>query len=244
MALGYARCRPALHAWIVRRIARQFEHPLPVRRALDLGCGSGLSTAPLAGLAQSTLGLEPSIPMFAWSRQVAPEAVFVGGQVERMPFCNDSFDLITAAGSLNYADLSNAFAEIARILQPAGSFFLYDFSTGRSLKDSDRLDRWFDTFLARFPAAKDSWKEITQAILLQESNPLRLLSFRPFATDLIYDLDTYIDYLMTETNVAQAISEGHTETAIRGWCRHTLGEIFGKKSLPVQFRGYIAHLTR
>lgn len=164
--------------------------------------------------------------------------------MEQIPFRNESFDLITAAGSLNYADLPRAFAEIARVLRLAGSFFLYDFSTGRSLKDSDRLDRWFDTFRDRFPAANDSWKEITQAILLQESKPLRLLSFRPFATDLIYALDSYIDYLMTETNVAQAISEGQSEAAIRNWCRHTLGEVFGKKSLPVQFRGYIAHLIR
>jgi ubiquinone/menaquinone biosynthesis C-methylase UbiE len=243
MALGYARCRPVLHSWIVDRIGEELGPRQPLSFALDIGCGSGLSTAPLTRWAEHSFGLEPSIGMLPWGRQVAPRAIFVGGHAEKIPFRNASFDWITAAGSLNYTHLSQALEEIARVLRPNGSLFLYDFSTGRSFRDSDRLDQWFDTFLNRFPPAKDSWKEITAQLLQREAGRLQLQSFQPFETELTYHVDSYIDYLMTETNVAQAIENGQTEYEIRTWCRRTLAEVFGQENEALLFRGYVAHLA-
>jgi ubiquinone/menaquinone biosynthesis C-methylase UbiE len=46
--------------------------------------------------------------MLTHRRTVAPDAGFVVGQAERLPFATSSFDLVTAAGSLNYTDLPTA----------------------------------------------------------------------------------------------------------------------------------------
>ena len=75
--------------------------------------------------------------MLTHRRAVAPHARFVIGQAERLPFAAGSFDLVTAAGSLNYADLPSALAEIARVLTRDGTFLLYDFSTGRRSVSGD-----------------------------------------------------------------------------------------------------------
>jgi ubiquinone/menaquinone biosynthesis C-methylase UbiE len=127
LAAAYAFDRPAIHEQILRsaRLDRRAD------RALDVGCGAGLSTAALAPLARQVIGLEPISTMLAHRRTVAPHATFVMGQAERLPFAAGSFDLVAAAGSLNYADLSAALAEIARVLTSAGAFLLYDFSVGR-----------------------------------------------------------------------------------------------------------------
>src|SRR5687767_6386764 len=94
MGEGYARARPPVHPYVVGRIRERLMHP--VARALDVGCGAGLSTAPLTDLANVSIGLDPFEPMVRQAKQTAPTASFVQAAAEHLPFRNDSFDLITA----------------------------------------------------------------------------------------------------------------------------------------------------
>src|SRR6202522_2061189 len=89
-AEAYAFDRPPVHEQILRsvRLARQAD------RALDVGCGAGLSTAALAPLARRVIGLEPIPAMLAYRRTVAPHAGFVIGRAERLPFAAGCFDLV------------------------------------------------------------------------------------------------------------------------------------------------------
>jgi ubiquinone/menaquinone biosynthesis C-methylase UbiE len=84
-----------------------------------VGCGAGLSTAALVPLARQVIGLEPVSAMLVHRQAVAPHSRFVIGQAERLPFAVRSFDLVAAGGSLNYADLPSALAEVARVLTRA-----------------------------------------------------------------------------------------------------------------------------
>lgn len=53
----YARARPALHRHVVTyMLARQPR----IRRAIDLACGTGLSTRPLLDIASSVTGIDRS----------------------------------------------------------------------------------------------------------------------------------------------------------------------------------------
>jgi ubiquinone/menaquinone biosynthesis C-methylase UbiE len=126
LAAAYAFDRPPVHGQILRsaRLSRQ------AGRALDVGCGAGLSTAALIPLARQVIGLEPVPAMLAHRKAVAPHARFAVGQAERLPFPARSFDLVAAAGSLNYAHLPSALVEVARVLTRDGTFLLYDFSPG------------------------------------------------------------------------------------------------------------------
>src|SRR5690349_17678583 len=114
-AEGYARSRPPLHARIVEKIGVRAES------ALDVGCGAGLSTAPLLKLAERVAGMDPVPEMVKWGGRVARGAAFLAGRVEALPFRDGSFDLITAAGSLNYAKPAPAFAELRRVIAPGGT---------------------------------------------------------------------------------------------------------------------------
>jgi SAM-dependent methyltransferase len=94
LAAAYASDRPPIHEQILRtvRLTRQAD------RALDVGCGAGLSTAVLAPLARQVTGLEPIPTMLRHRRTVAPRARFVIGEAERLPFAAGSFDLVAAQG--------------------------------------------------------------------------------------------------------------------------------------------------
>jgi SAM-dependent methyltransferase len=242
MVLGYARSRPALHGRIVEIIGKRLGLTSRLQRALDIGCGAGLSTVPLTAVARTCVGLEPTAALLRWSSAVAPGAVFVSGRAEKIPFGPRSFGLATAAGSLNYADLGCATNEAARVLQPGATLAVYDFSQGRSFRDSEALDEWFESFVARFPETGGGWRAIDAERLEREARGLRLASFEPFEMELPYDAPRYVDYAMTETRVAKAARAGQPEAAIRSWCETTLAEVFAGEARAVVFRGYVACL--
>jgi SAM-dependent methyltransferase len=239
LATAYAFDRPPIHERILRsaRLDRQAD------RALDVGCGAGLSTAALAPVARRVIGLEPVPAMLAYRRTVAPHARFVIGLAERLPFAAASFDLVTAAGSLNYADLPSALAEIARVLTRDGTFLLYDFSVGRRSVSGDELAGWFASFEQRFPWPP-GWQPFDVRELPLLAYGLRLLDYTDIEIQLPMAFDAYLRYMLSEVNVDNAIARGACDAQeARDWCRQTLESIFADGEVTVVIPGYIATLA-
>jgi SAM-dependent methyltransferase len=222
LAAGYAFNRPPVH----------------------VGCGAGLSTAALAPLARQVTGLDPIPAMLAHRRAVAPHARFVIGQAERLPFAAGSFDLVTAAGSLNYADLPSALAEIARVLTRDGTFLLYDFSTGRRSASGDELADWFTVFEQRFPPPP-GWQPLDVPELPFAAYGLRPRHVTDVETRLPMTFDAYLRYMLSEVNVDNAITRGACSAdQARDWCQRTLQAVFANGDLTVIIPGYVASLAR
>jgi SAM-dependent methyltransferase len=239
MASAYAFDRPSVHGQILQsaRLSRE------AASALDVGCGAGLSTAALAPLARHVIGLEPVSAMLAHRQAVAPSASFIIGQAERLPFAARSFDLVAAAGSLNYTDLPLALAEVARVLTHDGVFLLYDFSTGRRSASSDALADWYASFEKRFPESP-GWQPLEVRALPLAAYGLRLLDYIEVETRLPMTLDAYLRYILSETNVNDAIARGiYSAEAARDWCRETLKSVFADGEATVIFPGYVARVT-
>ncbi len=237
LAAGYAFDRPPVHEQILRsaRLARRAD------RALDVGCGAGLSTAALAPLARQVVGLEPVPAMLAHRRTVAPRARFVIGRAERLPFPAESFDLVAAAGSLNYADLPLALAGIARVLTRDGTFLLYDFSVGRRSVTGDELAGWFTSFEQRFPWP--GWRPLDVCELPLATYGLRLLDYAEAEVRLPMSFDAYLRYMLSEVNVDSAIARGaYTAGQARDWCRATLRAVFAAGDVTIVVPGYVATL--
>lgn len=224
MAEGYARDRPAVHPWVIAQVRDRMRNP--AKRALDVGCGSGLSTAALHKTADHCVGVEPAEAMLAWTNQVAPNADFAVGRAEQLPFSTGAFDLITAAGSLNYCELAPALREIIRVMTSDGALVIYDFSQGKDFADSPALDEWHTEFKRRYPAP--------------ESGPKLEAGGALFSMSLPFTAERYLRYAMTETNVSNAISRGIPAGEISDWCAAELDKAFGNQTRQVVFKGYIA----
>ncbi len=153
MAAGYARNRPPVHERVFELLEAR-GGKLQVGRALDLGCGAGLSTRVLQGRASQAIGLDPSPSMLYWAKELVPGAAFVAGAAEAIPLESGTTELVTAAGSLNYSEWKTFFVETARVLTPEGRLVIYDFEPGRSFRDIPDLDQWFEEFAAKISVAK------------------------------------------------------------------------------------------
>ncbi|MCU1238134.1 MAG: ycgJ 2 [Candidatus Solibacter sp.] len=227
MASGYATSRPPIHPRVIELALRRKFH-----RALDIGCGAGVSTKALDGFAAHSIGLDPALAMLQFARG----AWFVAGTAEAIPFRHRSFDLITAAGSLNYADLERFFPEAARVLLPDGVLLVYDFSPGRVSGD----DEWFAAFHERYPPPAQEGRELTPEILVETATGFRLDRAQPFEIALTLTPQFYLNYMLTETNVASAVRRGVLLEEIRTWCAETL---WNDGAREVVFRGYFVCLV-
>jgi SAM-dependent methyltransferase len=241
MVAGYARARPAVHPHVVER-ARLRLDGRAAGWALDVGCGAGLSTLPLLGIASRALGVEPVEAMVGETPLHAEGLFFAAGRAEAIPVRSGSIHLLAAAGSLNFVALDAFFAEAARVLHPDGTLLVYDFSAGRTFRDAPALDEWFTEFRLRYPRPVGVAKPLDPQTLAAAADGFDLVGREDFEVALPLDAERYCDYVMTETNVADAIQRGEEPSTIRAWCSAGLATVFGAREHDVVFPGYLALL--
>jgi demethylmenaquinone methyltransferase / 2-methoxy-6-polyprenyl-1,4-benzoquinol methylase len=121
-----------------RRAARELK-PILDRGdaiALDLCCGTGdLSFALQRGARARIVGADFSHTMLVRARRKAFEAdgvahvEFLEADALRLPFANQTFDLVTTAfGFRNLANYQEGLCEAARVLKPGGTLAILEFS--------------------------------------------------------------------------------------------------------------------
>ena len=135
-------------------------------RVLDAGCGTGRLAAELAnsGLAR-VWGVDPSPEMLAVARSKTGRAGFKEGRLEALPFRDAWFDAAVAWLVVHLVDRPAAFAELRRVLGPAGRLAVVTFDPGhfsgfwlnRFFPSLERIDR------ARFPDAETFVAELRTA---------------------------------------------------------------------------------
>lgn len=242
LAAGYAYDRPPVHQHIIQRIKEHLGLTERLRRALDVGCGAGLSTAALDPLAETVVGLEPVLTMLKHRHAVAPRAHFLAGQAEQLPFAPRTFDLLAAAGALNYADRDRFLPEAERVLAPGGVLVIYDFSAGRRFRDGGLLGQWYGEFERRYPAPAGYYFDVNELAYGQWG--LRLAGYEEFEVAVPMALDSYLPYALSETSVEAAIARGVAEAEVGGWCRGTLAGVFGEEPRDVVFEASAAYVRR
>jgi demethylmenaquinone methyltransferase/2-methoxy-6-polyprenyl-1,4-benzoquinol methylase len=138
-----------LHRYWKRRVVR-WARPQPGQRALDLCCGTGDLARALARRGAQVAGLDFSEQMLAAAQRresrgriQEPEAVrhatrnpqhgspsprFVRGDAQRIPFPDNSFDIVTIGyGLRNLANWETGLREMRRVANPGGRLVVLDF---------------------------------------------------------------------------------------------------------------------
>jgi ubiquinone/menaquinone biosynthesis C-methylase UbiE len=93
----------------------------------DLGCGSGAFTTLLRDWGYQSVGLDLSEALLHRGAEHYSGVAFVTGDVEALPFPDDSLDGILLSGIIHHLPDPMACAcEVFRVLKPGGSFVAFD----------------------------------------------------------------------------------------------------------------------
>jgi demethylmenaquinone methyltransferase/2-methoxy-6-polyprenyl-1,4-benzoquinol methylase len=117
-----------------RLVARTLQPNLSGARVLDIACGTGdLSLVLARAGAGEVVGLDFCRPMLEIARRKAEadgrEIPFVEGDALRLPFEDESFDVVTIAfGLRNLAGVAEGLRELLRVLKPGGRAAVLEFS--------------------------------------------------------------------------------------------------------------------
>jgi ubiquinone/menaquinone biosynthesis C-methylase UbiE len=90
----------------------------PDREILDVGCGSGISLEPLLARGCKITGLDPADQELSVARERYPNATFVRGSAEKLPFPDNSFDGAICAQAFHLFDQDAAMNELLRVIRP------------------------------------------------------------------------------------------------------------------------------
>src|SRR5581483_2726123 len=92
----------------------------PGWHVLDVACGNGLASEPLLQRGMSVTGIDISEPMLEKARARVPQAEFVRGAAESLPFGRAEFHAAICAQAIHWMDQEKALAEMARVVRPGG----------------------------------------------------------------------------------------------------------------------------
>ncbi|MGK7934080.1 MAG: class I SAM-dependent methyltransferase [Microcystaceae cyanobacterium] len=96
---------------------------------LDLCCGGGQTTRYLVELSEQVTGLDVSPIALKRAKKSVPAANYVEGLAEKLPFNDNTFDLVhtsVALHEMTAEQLHKIFKEIYRVLKPDGVFAFID----------------------------------------------------------------------------------------------------------------------
>lgn len=114
--------------WVIETIAKHYSTPCSV---LDIGCGGGLLTNPLALKGHDVVGIDLSQKSldFAAQQDSTKKATYLHASAEDLPFVSEQFDVTCAMDLLEHVQNPHrVIEEAARVTKKGGLFFFHTFN--------------------------------------------------------------------------------------------------------------------
>jgi ubiquinone/menaquinone biosynthesis C-methylase UbiE len=236
----YARGRPYFHEQVIARAAELLTLSEPVDAAVDVGCGTGLSTRALRSIARRVVGVDVSEEMIAAAEPMEGVEYRVGPG-EALPLPDNAFDLLTISSAYHWLDPERFLSEVCRVLHTGGAFVVYENGFTGMMLEIPAFSGWIQqVHLARYPSpprrtaftATDTWPA-----------GFTLVATERYQNTVPMTAAQLADYLLTQSNAIAVVESGkETWEQTRAFLETEIAPYFmdapdGKRTL--QFTGVL-----
>jgi len=242
----YAKGRPDFHRNTVGKIQAFLFPGQRVGQALDIACGTGLSTKALLDIADEVYGTDISRAMLDQAH--APDRIkYSLAPAEQQPFPDHFFDLITVSSGVHWFDIDRFLAEARRLLKSRAWLVLYENHFIAEMEGHDGFRDWFtDLYLKKFPSPPRNNEYNWSAENLQP----RGLAFKfdtRFRNRVEMSKEQLILYFTTQSNIISAVEMGDTTyPQVESWLTEQLSPFFeqGNDKRVIYYGNWIKYIQR
>ncbi|MDP4199718.1 MAG: class I SAM-dependent methyltransferase [Bacteroidota bacterium] len=238
----YAKGRPYFHPSVVAQVAEFLKDHVPFNNALDVGCGTGLSSRALQQVASQVRGIDTS-PEMLRHVPTAPHLAFAQAPGEAIPFEDNSFDLITLAQSFHWLDRAKFFSEARRVLKSRGWIVVYDNYFSAMMQEKPDFQPWFAEYLSRFPTPPRPRVQFTPEDANAEGFDFVHKSMHEEWPE--FTKESLTAYLLTQSNISAAMERGEPLESITDWMGSELSRFIPESgSVHIGFGSPIWYLRK
>lgn len=163
---------------------------------------------------------------------------------ENVPIPENPYDIVTAAGMVQWVDVKKFLKCMDKIMCMNGILLIYDFGiTDQKTDDCGYHDWWHNQYLVKFPRPyrnETVWKQ-------EDVNEYGFQIRKQVTYEMKYEfqLDEFIRFMMIQSNVNTKIETGRiTIEEASQWFYSTLQPIFMQEKRTLIFNGYSWYIER
>jgi ubiquinone/menaquinone biosynthesis C-methylase UbiE len=241
VGVHYDRGRPFHHPRTLERVVEMVGRA-EIDRALDVACGTGMSTVALGDHAERVVGVDVSAEMLRSARR-APGASYLLASAERMPFRPGAFGAATCSSGVHWFDQPAFFGELHRVLRPGGWVALYDHYFVGEMVGVPEFADWLHEALVRFPLPPRHPQVGDPRSL--EPVGFEKIGDEMFGDDIEMTHAALTDYQLTISNFVDAAEKGVSRAELEAWALESTAPLFaGVETRTVRFLGTITCFRR
>ncbi|MCB0652858.1 MAG: class I SAM-dependent methyltransferase [Saprospiraceae bacterium] len=241
----YASGRPDFHENTIGKVKQDLGIQDKLDKALDVACGTGLSTRALLKIADNIFGTDSSEEMlrFAHSNDRINYSV---STAENQPFPDSEFDIITVCSAIHWFNIDDFLLEASRLLKNDAYLVIYDNFFISEMKENEDFKHWFpNVYLKRFPSPVRNNNYDWDNGNLKRSHFI-LEKEVSFNNEVSFSKEKLMLYFTTQSNITAAIKQGSSYEEVEDWLNTELAPFFedNKVTKTIYFGNWVKYLKR
>ncbi len=208
-AEAYAQGRPYFHPLVMERVKATLVLSAPLNLAVDVACGTGLSSLALLDLADRVVATDVSPEMLSQA-PTDGRIDYHLAPADALPLADEQAGLMTVCSAFHWFDREAFLQEARRVLQPGGRLVVYE-NYFESKHPNPALENWLKTYYRTHLSPPRDRTPFT-------NEDARKAGF-DFTERLTYEntwtftLPAFAAYLLSQSNAVTAVSSGRYAAA-------------------------------
>ena len=242
----YAKGRPDFHGNTIQHIKDFIKIDHQLDQALDIACGTGLSSKALLEIAKDVYGTDASPEMLnhAWEKDKIHYAL---ASAEQQPFEGNTFDLITVSSGVHWFDIDKFLIEANRLLKSKSWLVLYENHFIADVQDSENFPHWFlQVYLKKFPSPPRNNAYAWTNENLHPKN-FNFVHEEKFKNPITFNKKQLALYFTTQSNIIAAVEQNQTTyEQVEHWLDQELALFFdhADTTKTINFGNWIKYIQR